>query len=146
MVILTFILVNEISSDPILRATLFMFWGTYWLIDLLKVLFADSKYVNLGSIVMFWVGSILCCLSILWLANTALKTLNPLFLAINWEYQIGNIFNGIHQYIFSIPSFISGLVLLFVALIWDKDVQYWLWEVVIKYVLEKGFKTKKSEL
>jgi hypothetical protein len=83
---------------------------------------------------------------LIWLGNTILKLLNPVFLALNWDFQIGNLFSGIFQYIFSIPSLICGVVLLFFAFIWDRDVQYRLWEIIIKYAPEKRLKTKGSEL
>jgi hypothetical protein len=116
---------------PIWQATLYMAFGTFWLVDLLKVLFSNN-YSMLGVYVTLFVGSILCFMFFIWGGNTLLKAFNYLFLAFNWEFRIGNLFSGIYQYIFSIPSLICGVILLSISIIWDNNVQYRLWNVFIK--------------
>jgi flagellar biosynthesis protein FlhB len=133
MALFTLYLIYKFCAPyPIMQATLYLALGTFWLVDLLYVLFYRSEYPMLGMYVALIAGFTLCFLFFLWLGNTILKGLNFVFNTFNLDFHIGNLFSGIYQYIFSIPSLISGVALIIVALIWDNNVHYRLWNLFIK--------------
>jgi len=119
LAIFSFALVYLIQGLPRLQATLFLVLGTFWLVDLLKILFIDSEYVNFGMFATLFVGSVLCLLFIIWLVNTVIKIFNPLFDILNWNFNIGNLFSDLYQYLFSIPALICGIVLIAFSINWD---------------------------
>lgn len=124
MAVLTFFLIKEIYVHPVLEASLFMAWGTYWVIDLSKVLFNDTDYEMLGGFLTFWLGSILLILFSVWLGNIVLKIFNLGFYALGLDFSIGNLYKGIFQYVFSFPSLICGAILLYFGFSWDKYMRY----------------------
>jgi len=125
--LMSFFLIGEIfASHPIWQVTLYMAFSTFWIIDLLWIFFKDT-YTNLGLYVVLMIGSSLCLLFVFWFGNTLLKTLNPLFSELNWDFRIGNLFPGVYQYVFSLPGLISGLFLVFAATVWDNNVHYRIW-------------------
>ena len=128
--LLSFYLISELlASYPTWQVTAYMAFGTFWLVDLLWIFFKDT-YCYLGLYIVIFVGSTLCLLFMAWLGNTVLKMLNPLFVELNWDFRIGNLYNGIYQYVFSIPSLIAGVFLIFVSMVWDNNVHYRIWHAM----------------
>ncbi len=111
-----------------IKATLFLVWGIYVFIDVLKLILFGTRRSLSGAYILFYVGCLVLAISFLWLGNLALKTvLNPFFAFLDWEFRMGNLFSGIYQYVFSVPGIIAGIALIIAGLLWENEAQYRKW-------------------
>ncbi len=124
-----FLLIYLLSGGhPWIKATLFMVWGVYFFIDFLKLVLIGTKHSLSGAYILFYTGCLFEVLFLIWLGNLVIKEmLNPLFNLAAWEFQIGSLFTGIYQYVFSVPSLLAGVVLIISGALWENNAQYHEW-------------------
>jgi hypothetical protein len=117
---ISFFVINQATNHHLwVKASLFMAWGTFFLVDFVQLLTKGKPGVAmLGAYILFFVGSSLCLVFVVWVINTLLTAANPLFNSLNWNFQIGSLFSGLLNIAASVPSLICGLILAFIALNW----------------------------
>ena len=123
------LLISLISGNHSwIKVTLFLAWGTFFLIDFLRLLLIGTRYSISGAYILFYLGILILAVSVTWLGNIFLKViLNPLFSSLAWEFQIGNLFSGLWQYVWSIPALLIGAALIISGALWENSAQYHEW-------------------
>ncbi len=127
--LILFFLINQFfNENPKVEATLFMAWGTLFLIVFLKLLTKRVEKAGMfGAYASFYAGVILEFVFLVWVVNNLLKLLNLVFIALNWEFKIGNLFPDTYNFLASLPSLICGLILILVGLNWGKSPSQNMW-------------------
>ena len=116
------------AAHPWVKVTLFLIWGTYFFIDFLKLMLIGTRYSLAGAYVLFYLGCLWLALFVVWLGNFLVKTAaNYLSDLLAWQLEIGNLFAGIYQYVFSVPGLIIGAVLIITGALWENDAQLHEW-------------------
>lgn len=129
LALVSFFLISLISGNySWIKVMLFLAWGTFFLIDFLRLILIGTRYSIAGAYMLFYAGALIIAVSIIWLGNLLLKViLNPLFSSLSWEFQIGSLFSGPWQYILSVPALLIGVALIISGALWENDAQYHEW-------------------
>lgn len=130
MALVIFFIISLLPIEQLwLKVTLYIVGGTYFYIDFLKLMLVGTRYSVRGAYIVFFTGCISLSVSVVWLANLIFKVIfNPLFNLLNWEFRIGNMLEGIYQYIFSVPALIVGAILIITGILWENNAQYLKWK------------------
>ncbi len=136
-----FVLISLISDSRLwIKGTLYAFWATYALIGFLKIIFYGTKYSVSGAYLLFYLGCLMIAMFIVWLGNAFLLGVNLLLEIFELQFKFGLLFKDVYHYIFSLPSLISGLVMMLVSVLWENDAQYKEWHQKLFHSQQKKFR------
>lgn len=141
--IVTFLLILFYVDGSTTQATLFLFWGTFVLIDQMWILYCEKDiYVEF---IIFTIASYLLVMFLIWLGNTILKSFNGMFYLFEWEFRIGNLFPDPYHFLFSIPGLLCALILATVGYKWEGFGHYKLFKFLLIYFPELMYEFIKEK-
>ena len=94
-----------------LQAFLYLVLGTYFLIIFSRLFFMHRSYSMNGAYLLLYSGCLLALLFVVWSVNWLLTV----------SFNVGQLFPGIYNFVFSLPALICGLILIAAGILWEHN-------------------------